>query len=224
MDVIEAMKKRQSIRGFKPEPVPPEILKKILQSALNAPSAVNSQPWELAVVSGEKLREIRKTYKDIGPVRRLDIDMPSPFPEPWFSRRAGMKEGLLDSVEIAREDKKGRDDFGLYCSGAWNAPCCIYIMIDRNFYLVNNVINQWSVFDCGLITQSILLLATEFGLGTVPALEPVLNPDIIRKVLGLPDSKLIAVSISIGYPDWDDPINKFRTPRETLENVATFYS
>lgn len=224
MDVIEAMKKRQSIRGFKPDPVPPEILKKILQSALNTPSAVNSQPWELAVVSGTKLKEIRKAYLDTAPVRRLDIDMPAPFPEPWQSRRAGMKEGLLDSLGIARENRKSRDDFGLYCSGGWNAPCCIYIMIDRNFYRINDVINQWSVFDCGMMAQSILLLATEFGLGTVPALEPVLNPDIIRKVLGLPDSKLIAVSISIGYTDYDDPINQFRTPREALEKVATFYT
>lgn len=45
MDVADAMEKRQSIRGYKPDPVPAEVLNKILQSALNTPSAVNSQPW-----------------------------------------------------------------------------------------------------------------------------------------------------------------------------------
>ena len=62
MDVLIAINKRHSVRGFKPDPVPPDILKKIVEGALRSPSASNSQPWELAVVSGAKLEEIKKVY------------------------------------------------------------------------------------------------------------------------------------------------------------------
>jgi nitroreductase len=45
----------------------------------------------------------------------------------------------------------------------------------------------------------------------------------LRKVLGIPDSKVIVLGISIGYPDWDDPVNQFRSEREPLDDVSTWY-
>jgi nitroreductase len=46
MDIIEAIKTRKSIRGYLPDPVPQEIIRAILETALRSPSAVNNQPWE----------------------------------------------------------------------------------------------------------------------------------------------------------------------------------
>jgi len=82
---------------------------------------------------------------------------------------------------------------------------------------------MWNLFDCGLITQNILLLATAQGLGTIPAIIPVLYPDIQRRVLGLPASKLMVLGIPIGYTDDSNPANQFRTSREPLDKVARFY-
>ena len=45
MDIVEAIQQRKSIRAFKPDPVPKEILKEILELALRAPSWANTQPW-----------------------------------------------------------------------------------------------------------------------------------------------------------------------------------
>jgi hypothetical protein len=45
----------------------------------------------------------------------------------------------------------------------------------------------------------------------------------LRKVLGIPDSKLIVLGISVGYPDWDDPVNQLHSEREPLDNVSTWY-
>jgi nitroreductase len=47
-------------------------------------------------------------------------------------------------------------------------------------------------------------------------------PEQVRKVVGIPDSKFIIIGIAIGYPDWDQPINKLRTNREEIENIVTF--
>ncbi|MBN1381636.1 MAG: nitroreductase [Deltaproteobacteria bacterium] len=223
MDVIEAVNKRRSIRAFKSDPVPEAILKRIVEAALHAPSASNSQPWELAVVSGAKMAEIKKAVAENS--GRPSVDMPGAiqYPEPYASRRAAVMAGALEKLGIPREDKEARAKWGMQGANVWGAPSCIYIMIDRAFLYVNNEINIWPAFDCGAITQTILLLATEQGLGTIPAVQPVLYPDIIREKLNLPASKLFVVAIPIGYPDRDHPVNELRTTREPLDKMVTFY-
>jgi nitroreductase len=50
MDVLEAIKCRRSIRKFRPQPIPDEKLKTILEAGRLAPSAGNRQPWFFVVV------------------------------------------------------------------------------------------------------------------------------------------------------------------------------
>jgi nitroreductase len=224
MDVLQAINKRQSIRYFKPDPVPPDILRKIVEGSLRSPSASNSQPWEFAVVSGAKLEEIKQAFMENSTtLPNLDISIPFQYPEPWASRRRSVMAGVLEKLGIDREDKKRRMEWGLHGFRLWGAPSCIYIMIDRAFHLADTTPNIWNVFDCGLITQNILLLATEFGLGSIPAIQPVLYPDILRRILGIPDSRLFVLGIPVGYVDSNHPANQFRTTREPLEKVARFY-
>ena len=104
----------------------------------------------------------------------------------------------------------------------YGAPCVIYILIDRDFYFQEEI-NAWLVFDCGLVAQNIMLLATDYGLGTVAQAQAVNYPDVLRKALDIPDSKLFVLGIAIGYPDEKDPINHFRSEREPLESMAKWY-
>ena len=62
MDVSEAINQRKSIRAFKPDPVPRDVLTKILEGAIRAPSWANTQPWEFAVATGKPLEEIRAGF------------------------------------------------------------------------------------------------------------------------------------------------------------------
>jgi len=225
MDVIAAINKRHSVRAFKPDPVPQEILKKIVEGALRSPSASNSQPWELAVVSGAKLEEIKKAYLDnAGKMPVLDLPITLQYPEPWASRRAAVMAGVLEKMGVARDDKQKRLEWVTFGNKLWGAPSCIYIMIERDFYYANNATNNWNIFDCGLIAQDIMLLATEQGLGTIPAIQPVLFSDLLRKILELPESKLILMGIPLGYEDTGHPANQFRTVREPLAKIAKFYT
>jgi nitroreductase len=57
MNVIEAIETRRSVRRYKPQPVPDEHLKKILEAARLAPSAGNRQPWRFVVVRDPELRK-----------------------------------------------------------------------------------------------------------------------------------------------------------------------
>ena len=224
MEIVEAIHHRKSIRAFKPKSVPQEILKEIMELALRAPSWANTQPWEFAVVSGRNLEEIRGAFVErVEEPPNPDIPRPGEFPEPYDTRRRVLGRKVFELKGISREDKEKRRWWQLQGLRLFEAPCVIYIYIDRSFYLQGDGLNIWPIFDCGLVAENIMLLATKYGLGTIAQIQAVGHPGVLRKVLGIPDSKLIVVGIAIGYPDWDDPINQLRSEREPLDNVSTWY-
>jgi len=81
MDIVEAIRSRKSIRGYKPEPVPKEILREILEAATRSPSALNTQSWEITVVAGEVLDNIKQGNIEMlasGVMPNLEVSM-KPF-------------------------------------------------------------------------------------------------------------------------------------------------
>src|SRR5215470_7153764 len=50
---------RRSIRGYKPDPVPRELIEEIIGLAMRSPSSMNTQPWNFYVITGEPLARIR---------------------------------------------------------------------------------------------------------------------------------------------------------------------
>lgn len=57
MDVLEAIKGRRSVRAFKSEDVPLEIVEKLIDAARWAPSAGNIQPWEFIIVRKPEIKK-----------------------------------------------------------------------------------------------------------------------------------------------------------------------
>ena len=53
---LDLVKQRASCRAYKPDPVPEELIEKILEAAMEAPSACNRQPWRMAVVTSPDVR------------------------------------------------------------------------------------------------------------------------------------------------------------------------
>jgi nitroreductase len=225
MDVAEAIQQRKSIRAFRPDTVPQKILKEILELALRAPSYDNTQPWEFAIVTGKKLEEIRQAVVEKAAATEDNPDIPRTreFPQPYDNRRRTLGRKVLELKGIRREDKEKRMWWLLQGLRMFEAPCVIYIYIDRSFYQQSELLNIWPVFDCGLVAENIMLLATAHRLGTVAQIQAVLYPDVLRKVLRIPDSKLIVLGIAVGYPDPDDPVNQLNSEREALDNVSTWY-
>ena len=85
MEIIEAICQRRSVRAFKPDPVPRDVLGELMELALRAPSSANTQPWEFAIVAGDELEAIRAAYVERGRVRerwKPDLESPVEVPEP----------------------------------------------------------------------------------------------------------------------------------------------
>ena len=60
MEVLDAITKRRSFRSYKPKPVPKEILEKVLDACRYVSSWSNTQCWELHILSGKPLDELRQ--------------------------------------------------------------------------------------------------------------------------------------------------------------------
>ena len=105
----------------------------------------------------------------------------------------------------------------------FEAPAVIYILSERAFYAQEEGLNVWPVFDCGLVAQNIMLLAVRHGLGTLPAIQAVMYPAVLRSVLEIPDSKLLVLGIAVGYPDPEAPVNQFNSERDPLDQVARWH-
>jgi nitroreductase len=224
MDVIDAIKERKSVRAYKTNPIKKELLEKIIEQAQRAPSWANTQPWEFAVVTGKQLKAIQEACVARGPqgmqTSQSEVARPYDFPEPYISRIKAMQTN-----ENRARAKESPDFNAMFAMNArhYGAPCCIYLLINKNFVYQEKGVNTWSLYDSGSAVQNIMLLAVANGLGTIAQAMAVVYPDIIRKELGIPEDKLIALGIAIGYPDWDNPINKEYRGRASLDEIAKFY-
>jgi nitroreductase len=72
LEVLEAIKDRRSIRRYKPDPVPDELIEKILDAGRWAPSGGNIQPWSFIVVKDPKilgmLQKVSPGYLGVAPL------------------------------------------------------------------------------------------------------------------------------------------------------------
>ena len=219
MDIVEAIRQRQSIRGFKPDPIPRETLREILEIALCAPSGVNAQPWEIAVLTGEVLDRIKEDN-----VKRYLSGVPA-HPEVTYKRLEGVYRQrqvnvaiqLFQLLGIAREDKEERARWQQKGLRFFDAPAAFIL------YTESSLEEARTQFDIGVISQTICLAALSYGLGTCIKRQGVEYPEVVREFTGIPESKRITIAIAVGYPDRDDPINSFHSEREPLDVVSRWH-
>lgn len=220
MDVIEAVKKRKSIRGYKPDPVPKEVLEQILELASHAPSAMNTQPWEFIVLTGEVLENVRQSNVELlnsgAPPNPEHVVTSWPRESIYRQRQVNLAKQLFQLMDIPREDKEKRARWLERGFRYFDAPAAIIMFTDRCLS------ESGPLLDIGALIQTICLTALHFGLGTCIEDQGTMYPDVLRKYAHIPESKRIIVAIAIGYPDWDFPANKLETEREPIKNVTTW--
>ena len=219
MNLLEAIRLRKSIRGYKPDPVPRDVLWEILEIATRSPSALNAQPWEITVVAGGVLEDIKRANIEMlasGVIPNPDAPM-QPLEGMYKQRAVDLAIQLFQLVGIAREDKEKRAEWIQCGFRFFDAPAAIILSADRS------VDESRTQFDIGLITQTICLTALHYGLGTCIGIQGVMYPEVVRRFTGIPESKRITISIAIGYPDWESPANKLNSKREPLEAIATWH-
>ena len=216
MDTIECIKTRMSIRKFKSEPAPADILTKVIDTAKWSPSYKNSQPWEVVIISGKKKEELTTLL-----IALLEKNSPpSPdLPEPisWppvidarisalIKKRSELTGKDLNAPEVKKKAKIANFRF-------YGAPHGIFLFQD-------STLPEWSLFDIGLFAQSLMLAAHAYGLGTVPQAFLTDFARETKEFLGIPESKRLVLGISAGYPDLASEANRHRIDRVDTASIV----
>lgn len=173
MELIHTIKSRRSIRKFKDDPIPNEIIEKIIEAGTLAPSGKNKQPWKFYVIQGEKRREMVDEMQ-IG-MKRLE-DM-------------GIRTGSArHSREVMAEAPVTIFVFN---------PTSKHPLLKRDtLEIYSDVVDIQSI---GAAIQNMLLTAVDLGLGSLWICDVFFGYEEICDWLGEKGQMIAAVSL--GYPD-----------------------
>ncbi len=220
MDILEAIKTRKSIRDFKPDPVPREVITELLNATCQAPSAMNTQPWEFIAISGDVLDKIRKKNIELlysgAKLEPEHLVVGWPKEGVYRDRQVGVAKQLFKLMDIPREDNEKRAQWMERGFRYFSAPVAIILLTDRMLS------ESGPLIDIGAAAQTLCLAALSFDLGTCIEDQGVMYPQILREYCNIPESKKILMSIAVGYPNWDFPANKVESEREPVENITTW--
>lgn len=213
MDLLKTMLQRRSARSFLKKIVEKSIMESILNYAANAPSAINMQPWEVHIVSGEETprlsRKLLKRFKEkqiaCGPGATQKI------PDKFIDRARLAAQGMTPLIEEMGTDFKTFVNTGSL--KFYGAPTVAFVFIDDSF-------PPERLTDVGAFLGYFVLSAESHGLATCPIGLVKAYEDEIKDALNVPDSKTLVISVAIGYPDVNAPINHFRSERASLEEFV----
>jgi len=210
MEALECIKTRYSARGFKPKPIPRNVMNQILEAVRNTPSYTNTQPWEVVVVSGKKKDELSKVIFALAKAKAPtspDLPMPKGWPAAHDARGHEHGARRLATLGIERGDEAGRENLRLLNFEFYGAPCVVFLFMDGS-------LEEWSIFDMGLFAQNFILAAHSQGVESVLQASLTNYAPQIKKFLGVAESKKLIIGISLGYPDNEAKLNKYRSLKQ----------
>jgi nitroreductase len=218
MDVFEAVTSRRAVRGFTDRPVPKEVLERVLSAAAWSPSGSNLQPWNIYVVTGAPLAELKKRASErvaaVDPWDEREYEMyPSELKSPYRERRSAFGHERYSALGVAREDWEARQRAA---SANWNcfgAPAALFCYIDRDLGRP-----QWA--DVGMYLQTVMLLLRAEGLDSCTQMAWSVYRKTVAQVLSPPDGLILFCGMSIGYEDVT--VRYTRTGRAPLGETVTF--
>jgi nitroreductase len=207
-DIIDVLVSRKSIRRYKPDPVPDEMIDKILEAARWAPTGENYQPWRFIVIRDQKTKDKIGRLAKIGSGSRMTA---------WYclgdmQERFTKIEDPVKRAEVLRFMYSGEvSEFARY------APVVIAVI---------GTLMEGSVdvpYDLSAAIENILLEAHSLGLGACWVHGPVASTrhakqfkEILKIPTGMGEYKVIAY-VAIGWPKEQ---RKHPRPKLPLEDLV----
>ncbi|GHB07209.1 nitroreductase [Streptomyces termitum] len=218
MDVYEAVDSRRAVRAFSDEPVPREVLERVLTAAARAPSSGNLQPWRLYAVAGEPLAELKRRATaralagDPGDEREYPMypdGLAAPYPD-RFSAAAAQRYAALG---IARDDPDRPRKIAAVNAEAFGAPVVLFCYLDRAMGP-----GQWG--DAGMYLQTVMLLLRAEGLHSCPQVMWTVYRETVGRTVGADDGLVLFCGVSVGFEK--EGVPRPRTGRADVAETVTF--
>ena len=189
IDLYEAMSTLRAVRKLKPDPIPSEVLERVLQAACWAPTGGNQQPWKVIVVTDPaKKAGLQDIYRPewqryvAGFMKRLE-GQPDEVVDPW-RRVAAAGDHLADHLHEAPA-------ILMFCAN----PAAMAIT-DAGLDRVS-IVGGGSVYPA---VQNAMLACVAEGLGCTLTTLHCLREDAVKELLDIPDSWATAALVPVGYP------------------------
>ena len=192
LSVLDAIYLRRAVRAYQPKPVDAETIRKLLDAAVQAPTAIHLEPWAFVVVQdAERLRRYSDRAKAI---LTQDLHAHQDLRDAAGKPRA---RGYLDLL--------ANPDFSIF----YDAGTLIVICAKP--------LSPYVTADCWLAAENLMLAACALGLGTCPIgfAVAVLNTPEVKAELGIPPELTAVAPIIVGVPS-GAPAAGARKPPEIL--------
>jgi nitroreductase len=201
MDLHEALRATGAIRDFRADPVPDEVLHRILDTARFAPSGGNRQGWRVIVVKDPATR-----------VRLREL-----YVAGWYEYLAQVEAGLVPWAPITDDETEGKAIAstaavaeraaagpGGFAEHLETVPVLLALLADlRALAAVDKGFDRYTFAGAASIypfAWSVLLAARGEGLGGVITTMPIRREPDVKTLLGVPDELAVAAVIALGYP------------------------
>jgi nitroreductase len=217
MELLEALKARKVTRAFSDKAISDESLRDLLKVAINAPSGSNIQPWEVYLTNGTKTKDLCRFIDETVAKgkRTFGASYSGKVPDRFTKRSAELFSQL--NPYLIEMGTKG--DYILNGSlRFFNAPAVAFVYIHESpSPLRLPCIGSFIVY--------LMLTAQAYGLvGSCPIGYIRGVDDVIRGFWGVPEDLRFIISIAVGYPEEEVPINRFKSGRVPVDENCRILS
>lgn len=187
--VYEAMRTLRAVRRLRPDPIPDDVLRRVLQAATWAPTGGNRQPWRIIVIKERSKKEHLGTL----------------YAERWFAfakRYRTMAAGAPEPVRIKTEKMLDAGDYLAIHFGA--APAvAIFCFNPKDMAITDAKLERISVVGGGSVytaVENLLLACRAEGLGCVLTTLLCECEPAVKELLSIPAEWGTAAAVPMGYP------------------------
>jgi nitroreductase len=220
--VLATISGRRSVRAFTNRPVPTDAITAILAAAARSPSANNTQPWRVHVLTGAAKDRLSAAILDERASGKPEPAMeygyhPAEWPEPYLSLRREVGWALYGLLRISKGDRATARRWHDQNFTFFGAPVGMVMTVDRRLGL-------GSLIDIGMFLEALNIAARSFGLEACAQAAFGVYHAIVRRELRLTVEEKVICGLSLGFEDKEALPNQLRTSRVPVEKFAKFHS
>ena len=200
LDLLTTLRSTGAARLFRPDPVPDEVLTRLLDTARFAPSGGNRQAWRVVVIKDPAKRAALRDLYLAGWYEYLAMGAAGLVPSAPLNDRAAEAAALAHAPEFAREGaaKPG------FAENLHTAPALLLVLADlRALAAIDRDLPRYTLAGGASIypfVWSLLLAARTEGLGGVTTTVAIGREEEVRALFEIPDTVAVAALVVLGRP------------------------
>lgn len=189
MKLYDAMSTLRAVRRLRPDPIPADVLERVLQAACWAPTGGNTQPWKVIVATDPAVKlGLKEIYHPL-----------------WGRYRESVLRRMQDMPQAAADAQQRVVNAGDHLADQMHeAPAILVFCANPKAMAITDAkLDRVSMVGGGSVypaVQNAMLACVEEGLGCTLTTLHCFNEAEVKALLNIPDSWATVAMVPIGYP------------------------